>query len=193
MLIVGALVLVMAATIGIGAFWASRVASTPTPPALQRALSGGARLGASERTFAASLGRPASVGGRMMGNLRTVGFARCPGDGSKADQLQVSFAAGTAISILYTPCGGTAQPAPTRFAQAVKFLPADASGQHPAEFITNLGGRAYMVRSPAMARAVDTMWFQDCSGHDVPPGTASFGMTAAGGWDLTAGTCPRQT
>lgn len=193
MWIVGALVLVMAATIGIGVFWASRVASNPTPPALQRALSGGARLGASERSFTASLGRPTSVGGQMMGDLRTVGFARCPGDGSKTDQVQVSFASGTAISILYTPCGGTAQPAPTRFAQATKFLPTDASGQRASEFITNLGGRAFMVRSREMARVVDAMWFQDCSGHGVPSGTASFGMTAAGGWDLTAGTCPRQT
>ncbi|HEY1330234.1 MAG TPA: hypothetical protein VGH10_02030 [Actinomycetota bacterium] len=185
-LVLAALFAVMAVAVGIGELWASRVANAPMPPALQRALDGGARLGSNEPAFVSALGQP-TLAGAMMGNLRTDGFARC--DGTRVDQVQVAFASGVAVSIRFTPCG-TAPPAPSRFAQTQRFLPADASS-HPATFVSGLGDTAYRVTSATLARRVAPIWFQDCNGRDVPPGTASFGMTRQGGWDLTTGTCPQ--
>ena len=183
--IVGSLVLVMALAAAVGAFWASGVARAPTPPVLQRALAGGARLGAPEPIFTRALGAAESAA--PAGELRSEAFAMCPG--GRIAQLQVSFADGTAVSMRYTRCGGTIQPAPARFAQARRFLPSDASA-FASEFVTRTGERAYTVRSARLARDVAATWFTDCSGRRVNPGTASFALTSDGGWYLATGTCP---
>jgi hypothetical protein len=169
-------------------WWISNIHSQGTPAVLERALAGNAKLGTPESFFVAALGRPASTRLGGLSGLDTVLFAACHGSTARRYQLQVSFADGRAAAIRYTPCE-TAQAATSRFSQARRFLPDDASA-HATSFTTTLGTPAYRVQSPSLASSMGSTWFQDCEGLPVTPGTAAFALTAAGGWELTVGTCP---
>jgi hypothetical protein len=140
----------------------------------------GPAIGGSVAAFEQVLGGPnsASIGAQLH-------YQRCAG--ADIDQFVVLAPNDQIWTIQREWCDLANMPADQRFADAARFLPADA--QPGAPFITAQGESALTYQSPSLGEALPAGLFHDCSGNAVQPGTLLVVADSVGGWFMGPGTC----
>ena len=103
------------------------------------------------------------------------------------DQFVVFFDEDKAVEITRRSCTGTLAAA-NAMAEAQSYFPPDADPPAGEPF-TLQEGPALRYHSPTLATAVRRVWFHDCNGRRVDPGSFAL-VVREDGWTLATGTCP---
>jgi hypothetical protein len=140
----------------------------------------GPAIGESPAAFEQVLGGPndASIGAQLH-------YQRCAG--TDVDQFVLLAPNDQVWTIQRAWCDLASVPADQRFADAARFLPADAQAGPP--FTTEQGESALTYQSASLGATLPAALFHDCAGNAVPPGTLSIIADSEGGWFMGPGSC----